>query len=323
MDDFRAALATEQTAHRRAVQQYVDALDAKSAMQLQFEASQQALQELSCAHQTLQQQHQELQQRHSGLVSQCCVVRDICKHLDEALGLDPQLVQQVQQWREANSSSPDSAPQGLQAHTQQDGPMQPLPSQQQDQQSGQDEQQSSTDGEAPLQEDPERPCSAAEPNGATDLQPLAEKLEQQMQAMYASWRSATNARDAALTERFRMADQLRDSEQAAYQLQQQHKALQQVLQEAQQHLSGSQVRKHTYAHMAAAAITVWGEVLSHTWLHMVSCVPGLQIAGHLRRAVTVPGRRHAAVSLYPRDIMRHHVMCRAEPLPNCRLRMPT
>jgi hypothetical protein len=220
------------------VQQYVDALDAKSATQLQLEASQQALQELSSAHQTLQQQHQELQQRHSGLVSQCCVVRDICKHLDEALGLDPQLVQQVQQWREANSSSPDSTTQVLQAHAQHSDTLQPPPPQQQDQQGVQDVQQSSTGDEAPRQEAP-----AAEPDGATDLQPIAEKLEQQMQAMYASWRSATNASDVALTERYRMADQLRDSEQAAYQLQQQHKALQQVLQEAQQHLSSSQVRQ--------------------------------------------------------------------------------
>lgn len=238
MDDLKAALATEQTAHRRAVQQYVDALDAKCALQLQFEASQQALQELSAAHQTLQQQHQELQQRHSGLVSQCCAVRDICKHLDEALGLDLQLVQQVQQWREANSSSQGSAAQGLQEQIQHSDPMQPSPSQQQEQQDGQDGQRLSTDDTAALQDTP-----AAEPDGATDLQPLAEKLEQQMQAMYASWRSATNARDVALTERFRMADQLRDSEQAAYQLQQQHKALQQALQEAQQHLSDSQVRK--------------------------------------------------------------------------------
>jgi hypothetical protein len=162
--------------------------------------------------------------------------------VDEALGLDPQLIQQVQQWQAANQLDP-----------QQEGAVgasaQHLPQCEQGQ--GQEQEQE----QAPAQQQ-EQPGSAdtsssggssggssTESDGATDLQPLAERLEQQMQAIYASWRAASNARDVALTERFRMADQLRDAEEGAWQMQQQHKALQQTLQEAQQQLTTSQVRR--------------------------------------------------------------------------------
>jgi hypothetical protein len=238
VEDLRAALATEQKAHRRAVQQYVDALDAKSDMQLQLEASQQTLAGLTAAHQALSEQHQQLQQHYGGLLGQCKTVRDICKHVDEALGLDPQLVQQVQQWQAANQQDPqqEGAAGASAQHIpqcEQEQEQEQAPAQLQQEQPGSADTSSSGGGTG----------SSAEPDGATDLQPLAERLEQQMQAMYASWRAASNARDVALTERFRMADQLRDAEEGAWHMQQQHKALQQTLQEAQQQLTTSQVRR--------------------------------------------------------------------------------
>jgi hypothetical protein len=240
VEDLRAALATEQKAHRRAVQQYVDALDAKSDMQLQLEASQQTLAGLTAAHQALSEQHQQLQQYYGGLLGQCKAVRDICKHVDEALGLDPQLIQQVQQWQAANQLDPQqegavgaSAQHLPQCEQGQEQEQEQAPAQQQEQPGSADT--SSSGGSSG--------GSSTESDGATDLQPLAERLEQQMQAIYASWRAASNARDVALTERFRMADQLRDAEEGAWQMQQQHKALQQTLQEAQQQLTTSQVRR--------------------------------------------------------------------------------
>lgn len=244
--ELRAALATEQTAHRRAVQQYVDALDAKSDMQLQLEASQQALSDLAAAHTALTQTHQQLQQQYDGLLGQCRVVRDVCRHVDEALGLDPQLVQQVQSWQAANTPpiiEPSSSEQQAVAQSSEPLAEKQQPLQQHLAQLGaQPAGQLSTQGEQPVSSSSDssnsgRGCS----DGATDLQPLAERLEQQVQAMYASWRSASNARDVALTERFQMADHLRDAEEAAWQMQQQHKALQQVLQEVQQQLAASQV----------------------------------------------------------------------------------
>lgn len=221
VDDLKAALSTEQAAHHRAVQQYVDALDAKSDMQLQLQASQQALAELSAAHDALDRQHQQLQQQHGGLMGHSTAVRDIFRHVDEALGLDPQLDQQVKQWLSHNNNSSITAlPASNQASEQQ---------QQQEIEVDEEQQQHQ-------QQPPFGPGAAA-----FDMQPLAERLEQQVEAMYGSWRSAVNARDTALTERFRMADQLREAEEAHCQMQQQHRAMQQTLQELQQQLGSSQV----------------------------------------------------------------------------------
>lgn len=231
--ELRCALATERTAHKRAIQQYVDTMDANSQLQIQLSASVQAFAELSAAHQDLDQQHQRLQQQYGGLVAQCKVVRDICKHVDEALTLDPQLALQVQQWQAANqpqqaagnADTPDSgAPVSKQLGSVQQQPDTQPPQQPQPQQE-------SLLGES---------ADVADAD-ASNLQAMAEKLEQHMQAMYAAWRVAGNERDAALTERFRMADQLQNAKEVNWQLEQQHKALQQVLQETQHQLTDSQV----------------------------------------------------------------------------------
>jgi len=204
------------------VQQYVDALDARSEMQLQLQASQEALAELSTAHQALGQQHQLLQHQYGGLLGQCTVVRDIFRGIDDALELDTQLAQQYKQWEAQNlpANKPDSSISASQQQEQQQQP--PVQELQPDQ--GQHE------------------GSSTAVDSAADMQPLAERLDRQVQAMYASWRTAVNARDIALTERFRMADQLREAEEAHYQMQQQQKAMQQTTQEVQQQLSSSQVR---------------------------------------------------------------------------------
>lgn len=232
--ELQTALATEQVAHRRAVQQYVDALDARSEMQLQLQASQEALAELSSAHQALGQQHQLLQEQYGGLLGQCTVVRDIFRGIDDALELDTQLAQQFKQW-EAQTLIANEPVSSTSASQQQDQQQQPAEQELQPDQ-GQQEEGSSTAVDS-----------------APDMQPLAERLDRQVQAMYASWRCAVNARDVALTERFRMADQLRDAEEAHYQMQQQQKAMQQTAQEVQQQLSSSQVghlstgmRSHTH-----------------------------------------------------------------------------
>jgi chromosome segregation ATPase len=75
VEELQAALALEQTAHQHAVKQYVDALDARSAMQLQMQEAQQQLQELAAAHAHLQQQHQELSGHYCTLLGQCRLVR--------------------------------------------------------------------------------------------------------------------------------------------------------------------------------------------------------------------------------------------------------
>lgn len=75
VEELQAALALEQSAHQHAVKQYVDALDAKSAMQLQLQDAQQQLQELAGVHERLQQQHQELNDHYGTLLGQCKAVR--------------------------------------------------------------------------------------------------------------------------------------------------------------------------------------------------------------------------------------------------------
>jgi uncharacterized protein YukE len=75
VDELQAALALERKAHRHAVQQYVDALDAKSTMTLQLQEMQQQLGDLQQAHSSLQQQHHNLKGHYDNLASQCTVVR--------------------------------------------------------------------------------------------------------------------------------------------------------------------------------------------------------------------------------------------------------
>jgi hypothetical protein len=242
--ELRSALATEQAACRRAVQQYVDTLDANSQLQLQLDASTQAFTTLSAAHQELDQQYRELQQHHNSLLGQCRVVRDICQHVDEALALDTQLTQQVQQWQAMNKPHAGSGGAGVVSHAQQQA------AQEQKQQDAQQRQSPARQQKA------EQPDGAADSQHgvASDLQLIAERLEEQMQAMYASWRGASNERDVALTERFRAEDQLRDAEEANWQLQQQQKAVQLVLQESQQQLSDSQVRSCWALHTTPCAL---------------------------------------------------------------------
>lgn len=217
------------------MQQYVDTLDANSQLRLQLDASTQAFTALSAAHQELDQQHQTLQQQYDRLVGQCRVVRDICQHVNEALALDPQLAQQVQQWQVANrpQAGPDSADMAADAQQQaaQEPAQQDMQHAEQTQQPAQQQAADQGDGGADRQ-----------PDDASNLQQLAQRLEEQVQAMYASWRGASNERDVAVTERFRMADQLRDAEETNWQMQQRQKALQQGLQESQQQLNDSQVR---------------------------------------------------------------------------------
>jgi hypothetical protein len=236
----------------------VDTLDANSQLQLQLDASTQAFTALSAAHQELDQQHRTLQQQYDGLVGQCRVVRDICQHVDEALALDPQLTQQVQQWQATNKPQAGSDGAGVVLDAQQQAAQEPA--QQQDvqptQPPAQQQEAEQVDGGADSQ-----------PDNASNLQLLAERLEEQVQAMYASWRGASNERDVALTERFKMADQLRDAEEANWQMQQQQKAMQKVLQDSQQQLSHSQVKSCWFLHTTPCALARCGQSIVSTAAH--------------------------------------------------------
>lgn len=75
VDELQAGLSTEQKAHQHAVKQYVDALDAKSVLQLQLQDTQKQFDQLTAAHEQLQKQHQHLQGSYNTLVGQCQVVR--------------------------------------------------------------------------------------------------------------------------------------------------------------------------------------------------------------------------------------------------------
>jgi hypothetical protein len=213
-------------------------------MQLQCEATQQAYAQLMCVHQALGEQHEQLQQQHASLLAQCRVVREVCKQVDGALALDPQLQQQVQQWQAQNVMQLQEGVGCTQAQQEQQQPevqqqvaslpvVQQQPPQQQQNQHQQQQQPLPKQLDSSQQPDPD--------TAASDLQDLAQRLDQQVQAMYASWRSAVNARDVAQTQRFQMADQLREAEEGAYLMQREHSALQQVLAEVQQQLQGSQV----------------------------------------------------------------------------------
>eukprot|EP00879_Flechtneria_rotunda_P026917 GHRR01028762.1.p2 GENE.GHRR01028762.1~~GHRR01028762.1.p2 ORF type:complete len:155 (+),score=72.97 GHRR01028762.1:1431-1895(+) len=80
VEDLQAELAQERKAHQLAVKQYVDALDARSAMQVQLQAIQQQLDALRADYGALQQQREALQGHYDVLIGQCTVVRDQHSH---------------------------------------------------------------------------------------------------------------------------------------------------------------------------------------------------------------------------------------------------
>lgn len=83
---------------------------------------------------------------------------------------------------------------------------------------------------------------AAEKDSAEDLQPLAERLKQQMQLMHAQWRSALDAQAQAQTDQYRMGDQLRDAHEATYHAEQLLAQTQREHSKTMQQLEVSQVR---------------------------------------------------------------------------------
>ncbi|WIA27986.1 hypothetical protein OEZ86_010576 [Tetradesmus obliquus] len=241
VEELQAALALEQSAHQHAVKQYVDALDAKSAMQLQLQDAQQQLQELAGVHERLQQQHQELNDHYGTLLGQCKAVRDVFQHVDKALQLDTELVQQMNELEQ-----------------QQQPPGQPL-------QQTAAENSNSCSRAGQNSEDSSSPLPAAAAIGAEvvvdhaeDLQPLAERLSQQMQVMHAQWRLALDARTAALTDNYRMGDELREAREATHQTGQQLAEVQRAQARVQGQLESSQAsaadleRRLLAAHEAVA-----------------------------------------------------------------------
>jgi hypothetical protein len=273
VEELQAALALEQTAHQHAVKQYVDALDAKSAMQLQLQEAQQQLQDLAGVYAQLQQQHQELSDHYSTLLGQCkavrlCInnrfwlrwyfncrlvevassvlldvitlmltttyankladpnvmqVRDVFQHVDSALALDSELVQQVKELEH-----------------QQQPPLQLLSPNAADNSSSCDQAvQESADASSPLPAAAVRAAVAVD--HAEDLQPLAEHLRQQVQVMHAQWRLALDARTAAITDNYRMGDELREARTATHQAGQALAEMQREHARVQGQLESSQV----------------------------------------------------------------------------------
>lgn len=74
VEELQAGLSKEQKAHQHAVKQYVDALDARSTVQLQWEDTKQQLDALRKQHATLNADRCQLQKQYDTLVEQCRVV---------------------------------------------------------------------------------------------------------------------------------------------------------------------------------------------------------------------------------------------------------
>lgn len=74
VEDLQSGLSLEQKARHHAVKQYVDALDAKSTLQLQYQEANQQLDQLKGEHGQLQQQYELLHDQYTKLLGQCQVV---------------------------------------------------------------------------------------------------------------------------------------------------------------------------------------------------------------------------------------------------------
>jgi hypothetical protein len=126
-------------------------------------------------------------------------VRDVFKHVDTALALDSELVQHMQQRSQPSDPVRDvvayhdsSSIEAGHSNVNEDGAKLP-----------------------PAAAD--TASTAAVEDHAEDLQPLAEHLSQQVQLMHAQWRAALDARAVALTENYRMGDELRDARKTTHQ----------------------------------------------------------------------------------------------------------
>lgn len=159
-------------------------------------------------------------------------VRDVFKTVDESLALDPQLAQSMQgqqpvkqQSDIADTAGPDAPSNSSvlslsgDCHRHQ-----------------QDTEQPDATADGP----PARQHSGAAAD-ATDMQPLAERLQQQVEIMYFQWRSALEVKAVALTEKFKMNDELRAARDEMYRVGQQLQALERSHACVEKELDKSQV----------------------------------------------------------------------------------
>lgn len=77
---------------------------------------------------------------------------------------------------------------------------------------------------------------------AEDMQPLAQRLQQQVQLMYFEWRAALQSRSDAVTRAHHLSDELRDTQEAHHQEAAQAAALQKGLHKTVQQLAAAEVR---------------------------------------------------------------------------------
>jgi hypothetical protein len=149
-------------------------------------------------------------------------VRNVFKQVDTALALDNELVQHMQQQQQpAEPSVLDGATDSVS-------------------QAGNSR--ADAVGAASPPADANTAAPATLVDHAEDLQPLAEHLHQQVQFMHAQWRAALDARAVAVTENYRMGDELRDAREATHQAGQALAELQRDHGRVQGQLESSQVR---------------------------------------------------------------------------------
>jgi hypothetical protein len=152
-------------------------------------------------------------------------VCNVFKHVETALALDDELVQQMQQQQQL----PDpSKLVGAADHSSSVS------------QAGHSTADAAGATSAPADANTAGPATLVD--HAEDLQPLAEHLQQQVQFMHAQWRAALDARAIALTENYRMGDELRDAREATHQAGQALAELQRDHGRVQGQLEASQVR---------------------------------------------------------------------------------
>jgi hypothetical protein len=176
----------------------------------------------------------------------------VFQHVDQALALDSELVQQMQDLQQQQPAAPDpqqepaantkTTSSGGQAH----GSI------------------TSPDAASPLL------AASKEVDHAEDLQPLAEHLSQQVQMMHAQWRSALDARTAALTDCYRMGDELREAREATHQAAQALTELQREHVRVQGQLEASQVRPAAGTAVAASSSSRWHPQAS-SMVQIVQC----------------------------------------------------
>lgn len=109
-----------------------------------------------------------------------------------------------------------------------------------------------------LQADAQKAAEQVAPvDDATDLQPLAERLQEQVELMYFQWRSALDARAVALTENFRLGDELRAAREETHEKDHKLQGLQKSHQSLELQLNHSQVRQGCARVLGLTSRLIW------------------------------------------------------------------